>query len=171
MFFMTPFELPGNKFTATWQIDSLTSENADNPQAQLRFAVTPAPGTPPEPYNLPNVVTVVVTRDNSSLKVALYEKVEGGTGFGSQLYEGETTADALPMKVSLELTSDTYNISFDKPVDTVRGETVGNLSIAKSEAFAGKLLTFLKLLNFSEAKAKAVLGGVSFSLSENDGGN
>lgn len=171
MFFTTPFELSGNKFKATWQVDSLGSENQDNPQAQLRFAVAPAPVEDPEPFNLPNSVTVTVTRDNSSLKVALYEKVDGGEGFGSLLYEGETAASTLPLKISLELTSDTYSITFNKPVDTARGATAGNMTIASSEIFAGKLLTFLKLVNMGEAKANAVLGSVSFSLSENAGGH
>ena len=172
MFFNAPFELAGNKFKATWKIDSLGSESHDNPQAQLRFAVAPAPVQPAEPYELPNVVTLTVARDNSTLKVALYEKVEGGAGFGKQLYEGMAAADDLPMEVSLELTVDTFNVSFDKPVETVLGSPAGSASIARSGAFTdNKLQTFLKLVNLGEARANTTFGGVSFSLSKDAGGN
>lgn len=165
MVFAKTFALTGaNKFMAIWKVDSLTSADTANPNAQWRFVIAPSPLGKAEPYILPDVLSVLVTREASKLVVAVYEKGKGAQAFGSNLYTGETTADALPLAVTLEFGSDSYHITCDKPLRTTGGSDSGRLSIGRSEAFSKELQAGATLVNTAKSQAKSVLGG--FSLGE-----
>jgi hypothetical protein len=164
MVFANPFALTNaNKFKLSWQINSLGSADAVNPKAQLRFVIAPSPIQAPEPYNLPSVMTVIVTRDGSKLTVSVYEKVDGKTGFGASLYSGESTVEALPLKVSLTFSRDSYEITLDKPFKTAAGSNTGRLAIGRAEAFAKELATGILLVNLDKTQAKAVIGALTIS--------
>ena len=165
MVFANPFALTGaSKLITTWQVDSLTTADTENPQAQLRFVIAPSPLGKAEPYNLPDVLSVVVSREGSKLRVSVYEKVKAAPGFGAHLYSGETTADALPLAVTLEFGSDSYRLTCDKPLQTTWGSVSGRLAVGRAEAFSHELQAGATLVNTAQSQAKAVLG--AFNLSE-----
>ena len=165
MVFARTFALTGaNKFMATWKVDSLTSADTANPNAQWRFVIAPSPLGKAEPYNLADALSVVVSREAAKLKVSVYEKMKGAASFGAHLYTGETTSDALPLAVTLEFGSDSYHLACDKPLQTTGGSPSGRLTVGSSEAFSKELQAGATLVNTAKPQATSVLGG--FSLGE-----